>query len=109
MQLRVLGLGMRLAFLALFVVFFIGPILWLILAPTKSNQALITSSPFSFGDLHHVAVAWKHLNAFSDHIFRRWILNTLFYAFSATAITLVAGVPAGYGLAIGKFPGRKLI
>ena len=28
---------------------------------------------------------------------------------SATAITLVAGVPAGYGLAIGRFPGRKLI
>ena len=109
MQLRVLGLGVRLAFLALFVVFFIGPILWLILAPTKSDHALITASPFSFGDFHHVALAWKHLDAFSSHIYRRWIGNTLYYAFSATAITLVAAVPAGYGLAIGRFPGRKLI
>src|SRR5205814_3790640 len=62
-----------------------------------------------FGDFHPVTLAGKHLNAFSDHIYRRWIGNTLYYALSATAITLVAGVPAGYGLAIGRFPGRKLV
>jgi multiple sugar transport system permease protein len=28
---------------------------------------------------------------------------------SATAITLAISIPAGYGLALGKFPGRKLI
>ncbi len=109
MRLSVIGLGARFAILLTFAIFFIGPILWLVLAPTKTDKALISSSPFSFGDLHHVALAWKHLNAFSDHIFRRWIGNTLFYALSATAITLVAGVPAGYGLAIGTFPGRKLV
>jgi multiple sugar transport system permease protein len=109
MRLRVLGLGLRLAILITFAVFFIAPVVWLILAPTKSDQALITSSPFSFGDFHHVALAWKHLDGFSDHIYRRWIANTLIYALSATAITLVVSIPAGYGLAFGKFPGRKLI
>jgi multiple sugar transport system permease protein len=95
--------------LATFAVFFAAPILWLLLAPTKTDKALITSSPFSFGSLHQVALAWKHLDAFSSHIYRRWIGNTLYYALSATAITLAVGVPAGYGLAIGKFPGRKLV
>jgi multiple sugar transport system permease protein len=95
--------------LASFAVFFAAPILWLLLAPTKTDKALITSSPFSFGSLHQVALAWKHLDAFSSHIYRRWIGNTLYYALSATAITLAVGVPAGYGLAIGKFPGRKLV
>jgi multiple sugar transport system permease protein len=109
MHVRVLGLGVRAAILATFAVFFVAPILWLILAPTKSDQALISSSPFSFGDFHHVALAWKHLDAFSDHIYRRWIANTLYYALSATAITLAVGIPAGYGLAIGRFPGRKLV
>jgi len=109
MRLRVLGLGLRLAILVTFAVFFIGPVVWLILAPTKSDQALITSSPFSFGDFHHVALAWKHLDGFSDHVYRRWIGNTLYYSLSATAITLAVSVPAGYGLAFGKFPGRKLI
>jgi multiple sugar transport system permease protein len=109
MQVRVLGLGARLAVLVTFAVFFVGPIVWLVLAPTKSDAGLITNSPFSLGDLHHISLAWKHLDAFSDHIFRRWIGNTLYYAFSATAITLAVGVPAGYGLAIGTFPGRRLV
>jgi multiple sugar transport system permease protein len=109
MRTRALGLGLRLAILLTFTIFFIAPVVWLVLAPTKSDKALITSSPFSFGDFHHVALAWRHLDAFSDHVFRRWIGNTLYYALSATAITLAVSVPAGYGLAIGKFPGRKLI
>ena len=106
---RALGLGVRTAILLTFAVFFIAPVVWLLLAPTKSDEALITSSPFSFGDFDHVALAWKHLDAFSDHVYRRWIANTLYYALSATAITLVVSVPAGYGLALGRFPGRKLV
>jgi multiple sugar transport system permease protein len=109
MRARTFGLGLRLAVLLTFAIFFIAPVVWLVLAPTKSDKALITSSPFSFGDFHHVALAWRHLDAFSDHVYRRWIGNTLYYALSATAITLAVSVPAGYGLAIGKFPGRKLI
>ena len=106
---RIAGLSARIVVLTVFAVFFVAPVLWLVLAPTKSDQALISSSPFAFGDFHHIALAWKHLDAFSSHVYRRWILNTLFYALSATAITLVVSVPAGFGLAVGKFPGRKLI
>jgi multiple sugar transport system permease protein len=109
MRLRMLGLGARLTILLAFAIFFAGPVIWLLLAPTKTDKALITSNPFAFGDFHHVALAWKHLNAYSDHIYRRWIGNTLYYALSATAITLVVSVPAGYGLAFGRFPGRKLV
>ena len=109
MPTRIPALGLRFMILAAFAVFFIGPVLWLILAPTKADNALVTSDPFSFGNFHQVSLAWKHLDAFSDHIYRRWIANTLYYALSATAIKLVVSVPAGYGLAIGKFPGRKLV
>ena len=103
------ALGLRVVMLTAFAIFFIAPVLWLILAPTKSDNALVTSSPFSFGSFHQVSLAWRHLDAFSDHIYRHWIANTLYYSLSATAITLVVSVPAGYGLALGRFPGRKLI
>jgi multiple sugar transport system permease protein len=46
---------------------------------------------------------------FTNHIFRRWMANSLPYSLSATAITLVTAVPVGYGLAVGRFPGRRLI
>jgi multiple sugar transport system permease protein len=109
MGIRLLGLGARMAILVVFAIFFIAPVLWLILAPTKSDHALITSSPFSFGSFHNVAQAWNHLDAYSDHLYRRWIANTLLYSLSATAITLAISIPAGYGLALGKFPGRRVI
>jgi multiple sugar transport system permease protein len=95
--------------LTVFAVFFVAPLLWLILAPTKSDGALATSGPFSFGSFHQVALAWTHLDGFSDHIFRLWIGNSLLYALSATAIVLATAIPAGYGLALGSFPGRKVV
>src|SRR3954453_11524158 len=105
----VLARSVRLLVLTLFALFFFVPIVWLLLAPTKSDAALVTSSPFSFGSFHHLAQAWDHLDSFSDHIFRKWIENSLVYPTAATAIVLVTAVPAGYGLAIGKFPGRRLL
>jgi len=106
---RVPALTLRALILAAFAVFFVAPIIWLILAPTKTDAALVTSSPFSFGSLDNAWRAWHHLDAFSDHIYRRWIANSLVYSLSATAITLAVSIPAGYGLALGRFPGRKLI
>jgi len=105
----VVARGVRLLVLVAFALFFFAPIVWLLLAPTKSDQALVTHSPFSFGSFHNLARAWDNLDSFSSHIFRKWIENSLIYATAATAIVLVTAIPAGYGLAIGKFPGRRLL
>jgi multiple sugar transport system permease protein len=35
--------------------------------------------------------------------------NSLLYTFSATALTLLTAIPAGYGLATGRFRGRSLL
>src|SRR5690349_14787567 len=106
---RYAGLGLRLVILTVFAVFFVAPMLWLLLAPTKTDAALVTSGPFSFGSFDQLADAWHHLDAFSDHLYRKWIGNSLLYTISATAIVLVTAIPAGYGLAFGNFPGRRLI
>ena len=103
------ALGLRFVILAAFAVFFFAPIVWLILAPTKSNTSLVTAFPFSFGSFNQIALAWKHLDAFEGHILRTWIGNSLLYAFSATAVVLATAIPAGYGLAFGRFPGRRLV
>jgi multiple sugar transport system permease protein len=106
---RFLARGVRLAILLAFAVFFVAPLVWLLLAPTKSDSGLVSQGPFAFGSFHQVASAWHHLDGFSDHIYRKWIANSLIYAVSATAIVLVTAIPAGYGLALGKFPGRRLV
>jgi len=101
--------GLRFAVLAVFALFFVVPLVWLVLAPTKTDQALVSSDSLAFGSFHQIVLAWQHLDAFSDHLYRMWIGNSLLYAVSATAIVLVTGIPAGYGLAFGRFPGRRLV
>jgi multiple sugar transport system permease protein len=95
--------------LAVFAIFFAAPLIWLVLAPTKSDEALVTSGPFSFGSFHQIALAWGHLDSFSNSIYRAWIGNSLLYALGATAIVLVTAMPAGYGLALSSFPGWRLV
>ena len=58
---RFLARSLRFAVLAIFAVFFIVPVIWLILAPTKSDEALVTSDSLAFGSLHNVLLAWEHL------------------------------------------------
>jgi multiple sugar transport system permease protein len=106
---RSAALIVRASVLLAFAIFFAAPLAWLVLAPTKSDYDLLTRWPFAIGDLGNVWVAWQHLDAFDDHIFRRWMENSLLYSLSATAITIATGVPAGYALAVGTFRGRKLI
>jgi multiple sugar transport system permease protein len=106
---RIVSRGVRFIILAAFAVFFIVPLIWLILAPTRSDEGIATRGPFTFGSLHNLALAWSHLDAFSDHIYRAWITNSLVYALVATAIVLATAIPAGYGLALSTFPGRRIV
>jgi multiple sugar transport system permease protein len=106
---RLAGRGVRFAVLAVFAVFFVVPLLWLLLAPTKSDAALVSRGPLAFGSVHQLAQAWQHLDSYSDHLYRTWIGNSLLYALSATAIVLATAVPAGYCLAFGRFRGRRAV
>ena len=106
---RDIAWALRAVVLLAFALFFVVPLAWLVLAPTKTDHGLLAASPFAIGSLHNVWMAWRDVDAFNDHIYRRWLENSLFYSLSATAITLATVIPAGYGLARGRFPGRKLI
>jgi multiple sugar transport system permease protein len=104
-----LGRAVRVLVLLFFAVFFAGPLLWLVLAPTKTDYQLATDWPFAFGSLSNLARTWHQLDGFGDHLFRQWMENSMVYTFSATALVLFTAVPAGYGLAFGRFRGRRVV
>jgi multiple sugar transport system permease protein len=89
--------------------FFVLPIVWLILAPTKTATELEHSFPFALGSLGEVGRAWQHLVAFQNGILLRWFGNSALYAFGGLALALVTSIPAGYGLSRMRFRGRKLL
>ncbi|WP_245977125.1 carbohydrate ABC transporter permease [Cryobacterium soli] len=92
-----------------FAAFFILPIIWLILSPTKTARELLLSAPFSIGSLDQLAANWNSLMAFQDGIFLTWLGNSTLYSFGALVITLIVSIPAGYALALVEFRGRRVL
>ncbi|MFC5663821.1 carbohydrate ABC transporter permease [Kitasatospora misakiensis] len=95
--------------LLLFLVFFVLPVLWLLLAATKTDEQLAHSSPLSFGSLHALKANWDSLSAYQGGVIFTWLRNSAVYSFVALAITLCAVVPAGYAMALMEFRGRHML
>ena len=97
------------AVLALLLVFCVLPVVWLLLAPSKTAGQIVHDSPLSFGSFGQIGAAWKHLFSFQDGALLVWLRNSAVYSAGSLVLTLVTSVPAGYGLALTKFRGRKTL
>ncbi|MBE3016100.1 carbohydrate ABC transporter permease [Microbispora sp. NEAU-D428] len=92
---------------AIFVLFFVIPIVWLLLATTKSAHGLIVDNPFLPGSIHDLAANWDQLFGFQDGAVTAWVGNSALYALGALVITLIASIPAGYAMALTEFRLRR--
>jgi ABC-type glycerol-3-phosphate transport system permease component len=92
-----------------FVLFFALPVVWMLLATTKTDSQIIRGHPFAVGTWHDFEQAWDNLLNFQDGAIILWMKNSAIYAFGSLVITLVTAIPAGYGLALTQFVGRKLL
>lgn len=95
--------------LAAFGVFFALPVLWLLLAATKTDPQLVRDNPLSFGSWQALRQNWDALTSFQGDTILLWLRNSALYAFLSLIITLVAGIPAGYALAMTEFRGRRAL
>ncbi|MEU4346048.1 carbohydrate ABC transporter permease [Streptomyces sp. NPDC023838] len=95
--------------LALFLLFFVLPLLWLVLAATKSDQQLVHGNPLSFGSWHALRANWNALTGFQDNVLLLWLRNSALYSGLALVITLCVAVPAGYAMAMTEFRGRHTL
>jgi multiple sugar transport system permease protein len=94
--------------MAVFTLYFLTPIWWLVVASTKDRQDFLGTNPLWFADfafLDNVAA----LFAYRDGVYLKWLLNSALYAgLGALVATLLAGM-CGYALAKYRFPGREAI
>ena len=92
--------------LFLFVFAMVFPFLWMFITSIKPDPELYNPrlSPFLVREptLEH----WTYL--FTNTLFSNWMINTLWVAIASTAISLFAGVLAGYSLARLIFPGSTV-
>lgn len=95
--------------LAVLLVFFVLPVLWLLLAPSKTAGQIVHDNPLSFGSFGRIGDAWRHLFSFEDGAVLVWLRNSAVYAAGSLLLTLLTSVPAGYALALTRFRGRKVL
>lgn len=92
--------------LFMFVVVMLFPFVWMLITSLKPDPELYNPriSPFIVRDptLEH----WKTL--FGSTLFVQWTINTLWVAIASTAVSLFAGVLAGYALSRLVFPGSTV-
>ena len=91
--------------LLLFAIFFVLPVLWLMLAATKTDDQLVHANPLSFGSWHALRDNWNALTGYQGDAILLWLRNSAVYSFLALVITLCVAIPAGYALADDRVPG----
>jgi multiple sugar transport system permease protein len=99
----------RIVILTMLTLAFGLPILWLLLAPTKSNVALSTQNPLSFGNIAGYGTAFEKLIHYQGGLVVDWVVNSFYYAAVTVVLAVVLCTTAGYALATYRFRGRKAI
>lgn len=106
---RWIGRVLAWSVIGFFILFFAIPMVWLLLAPTKTPRQLLLDGPFSFGGFDTLASNWEHLMAFQNGIVWTWLGNATLYTGVALIVALLVSIPAGYVLAMVEFRFRKAL
>lgn len=96
-------------FLFAFLVYFLIPLVWLLIAVTKSNAGLFSTFGFWFAPEFNLVQNLKDLFARDNGAFPIWMENTTIIAVSASLGSAVIATLAGYAFAQYEFAGRNLI
>ncbi|GGI43761.1 multiple sugar transport system permease protein [Agromyces flavus] len=94
--------------MAVFTLYFLVPIWWLVVASTKSRGDLFSTNPLWFADFN----LFENIGAlltYRDGVYLRWILNSLLYAGLGAVVATILAAMCGYALAKYRFPGRETI
>ncbi|WP_330287110.1 carbohydrate ABC transporter permease [Streptomyces sp. NBC_00576] len=86
--------------------YFLLPLLWLLIASTKSTQDLINSFGLWFSDTPQLLTNIRDTFTQDDGVFLHWLLNTLLYAGVSAVGAAVLAAAAGYGFAKFRFRGN---
>ena len=105
----ILGFGLRWGVLLLFAAYFFVPLLWLVLATSKSAPQLLELRPLAFGSFQRIQDAWQRIIEYQHGEVLQWLFNSIRYEVWGLALSLATSIPAGYVLAVARFPGRRAL
>lgn len=96
-------------FVYLYLIYALVPFIWLVINATKSKADFVSTFGLSFGKSFAFFDNVREVFTYNDGIFGRWILNTVFYTFVGTVISVLLATMGGYALAKLEFKGKRAI
>ena len=99
----------RVVVLSILGLYFILPIIWLALAPSKDRHQFVDMPAYAFGSFANYGKAFQNLLSFNNGELWLWLGNSVYYTVAATLLTLITVIPAGYALARTSMPYRRTI
>lgn len=89
--------------------YFLLPMVWVLLASTKSNADLFGSFGLWIGDSPQLFQNLGKLFTADGGIYSRWLLNSVIYSGVGALVAMLLASAAGYALAKYSFRGREMI
>jgi multiple sugar transport system permease protein len=89
--------------------YFLTPLLWLVLAATKTNGSLFNSFGFWFAQPFNLFQNIGDVFARDNGAYVIWMRNTMIYACSAAALSTLIAAMAGYAFAVYDFRGGRAL
>ncbi|AEJ45136.1 binding-protein-dependent transport systems inner membrane component [Alicyclobacillus acidocaldarius subsp. acidocaldarius Tc-4-1] len=96
-------------FLVVVAVYFLIPVVWLLIASTKTQAELQSTGIFSLPKRLELLQNIRLLFAYNNGVFARWFLNSIIYSGSVAILTCLVSAMAGYALAKFDFRGREVL
>ncbi len=96
-------------FMTLCLIYFLMPLIWLVISSTKTNAELFSTFGFWFSKDFNFCQNRKDLFADNNGDFALWIQNTAIYAVIASLGSSIVSTLAGYAFAQYQFAGRNLL
>ena len=83
------------------------PMVWLIIAPSKTPAELVTLPPLAFGSLENYLVAWEGIMRYQDGRFLQWLANSAWYNALIVLFASSSAMLGGFALAVSPLPFKR--
>ena len=91
------------------VAYFLLPLVWIVVASTKSNADLFSSFGLWFADDFNLVQNLQDVFTSQGGVFNKWLRNSVIYAVVSAVGAAVLATMAGYAFAKFRFPGGSLL
>lgn len=102
-----LGVSLVNGWMILFAIMSLVPMIWLILAPSKTDPEVSSKNPLSFGSFSGYLRAWKNLQFFDNGVIGRWVINSLLYTGAIVILGTITASLAGFVISASKIKFKR--